>query len=296
MRRNLTWAINRTRQRIVGNIENPTLRRLILSFQKIIKGKSNISLDGSTFFENMPLDTFLNFFKKNGYIVAPYIIDDTEIESIMKHILNLKCNDPYRKHLGAINPTQAPPETHIAHYERYDLVKSKEIMGIANDPGVLNLVQDYLGVKPTISNVSMWWSFGNKEYAEEAQNFHRDNDDIKFCKLFVYLTDVGAQNGPHIYIKKTANSDKLTKVRRYTDDEVEAVFGKENILSMEYPKGSIFIVDTYGFHKGLLPEDGRRLLLQIQYSVNSIGYQDYRPIHVDYDHHFDFYTNRLLIK
>ena len=28
-----------------------------------------------------------------------------------------------------------------------------------------------------------------------AENFHRDVDDLKFIKLFVYLTDVGDENG-----------------------------------------------------------------------------------------------------
>ena len=90
-------------------------------------------------------------------------------------------------------------------------------------------------------------------------------------------------------------SEKLRKIKRYDDDEIENEFGKENIKYFTAPQGSAFIVDTYGFHKGLLPSKGNRLLLQIQYSLSPIGIENYEPIEVK-AHPYNKYINRLLIK
>lgn len=142
----------------------------------------------------------------------------------------------------------------------------------------------------------MWWSFGGRKQAEEAQLYHRDVDDWKFCKFFIYLTDVSSENGPHIYVKGSSASPQYRKIRRYQDNEVEAKFGKENVITFEKPKGSAFMVDTYGFHKGLLPKSGKRLLLQIEYSLNPLSVEIYSPVTIeDSDTEFDTFVNRLII-
>ena len=140
----------------------------------------------------------------------------------------------------------------------------------------------------------MWWSIAGKDKAKDAQLFHRDVDDIKFCKVFVYLTDVGPNDGPHTYVRGSSNTNKLTIIRRYEDQEINKAFGKENVLYLTRPRGSYFLVDTYGFHKGTLPIDNDRLLLQVQYSINPIGIEDYKPIAKE--HNYNKYTNRLLFK
>lgn len=234
----------------------------------------------------------------DGFTIFDYKLSPEKLENIISFIMTLSCNDPYRKNLGSIDPANPPQETHIANYERADLVRNKDILDIANDSGVISIAQDFLGATPTISNINVWWSFGGRVQAEEAQLYHRDVDDWKFCKFFVYLTDVESENGPHIYVKGTSVSDKLRKIRRYEDKEVEDTFGKENVTTFIKPKGSAFMVDTYGFHKGLIPKSGRRLLLQIQYSLNPLKVETYNPvlIHNDDVINFDKYINRLIFK
>ena len=55
----------------------------------------------------------------------------------------------------------------------------------------------------------MWWSSkSNFNDPKSAQEFHFDLDSIKWLKFFIYLTDVEANTGPHIYVKGTHNSKK----------------------------------------------------------------------------------------
>jgi hypothetical protein len=238
--------------------------------------------------------THIQSLQDKGFVELDYKLNEDVVNEITSFLNSLSCHDPYRHSYGYFKVEAVPQDTHTAHYRREDIVKSPTIMRLANDPEILKIAEQFLGATPTISNVNAWWSFGDKDRPEEAQNFHRDVDDYKFCKLFIYLTDVTSDSGPHVYVSKTHDSKKLRAIRRYTDDEIIQTFGKENIVELTRPKGSCFLVNTYGFHKGLLPRKGRRLLLQVQYSLNPILIEEYKPIkdHAPYNK----YVNRLLIK
>lgn len=273
-------------------IKSYNLREFISKTYAKKIGKIAIGGDSSLIndFENIHIKEL----RVNGFTELDKKLDINIIDEIIKRSNDLQLLDPFNRSFGRFAISDIPDATHVANFKREDLIGIDSIMELANDPGVLRIVQEFLGAKPTISNVNMWWSIAGKEKAKDAQLFHRDVDDLKFCKLFVYLTDVGMNDGPHTYVKGSSATNKLTKIRRYQDDEIVSAFGEENVTNFCRPKGSIFIVDTYGFHKGTLPIDNNRLLLQIQYSLNPIGIESYNPISIKYS--YEKYINRLLIK
>jgi len=276
------------------SVKNKTIRDKMIDMvsARIGKGKN---FDGPSKYITAPTDKHVENLRVNGFTELDNKLSDEVVDSILQYSQKLKCFDPFHRELGEFDIADVDDKTHVANFHRKDLVQHLPIIDIANDPGILNTIQDYLKARPTISNVNMWWSMGGKEQAEDAQLFHRDVDDFRFCKLFIYLTDVSAESGPHTYVKGSSASPKLRKIRRYQDKEVTDVFGEENVMRFTRPKGSMFIVDTYGFHKGLLPKSDDRLLLQVQYSLNPIGIEKYEPISVDTDK-YDTYVNRLIIK
>jgi hypothetical protein len=268
---------------------------LIVNTKAKMIGKIKIEDTGSILIDKDTKQQHTDELIRNGFTVLDHKISADLVNSIVKYSEQINCYDSYSDSGKPIDHNNPPKETHVAHYNREDLIKFKPIMDLANDSGVLQVVQDFLGAKPTISNINMWWSFGGRKQAEHAQLFHRDMDDWRFCKLFIYLTDVNEKAGPHIYVKSSSQSPKLRKIRRYKDSEIEETFGKENVMKFTEPKGTAFIVDTYGFHKGLLPESENRLLLQVQYSLYPIGIEKYEPLPVD-TNTYNPYINRLLIK
>jgi hypothetical protein len=274
-------------------IKSYITRNLVRKIQISIKGKLSITGTSKLILKENEKN-FTDQLIKNGFVELDKQIDFTILESIYNFSKKLLLFDPFNQNLGDFTDETIPEKTHVANFLRKDLVQCDEILKIANDPGVLRVVQEFLGGKPTISNINMWWSIAGKSQAKDAQLFHRDVDDIKFCKLFIYLTDVGLNDGPHTYVKGSSSTNKLTKIRRYQDEEIIAAFGEENILYFDRPKGSCFIVDTYGFHKGTLPKDNDRLLLQVQYSINPIGIENYNPTEIK--HTYDKYINRLILK
>jgi hypothetical protein len=61
------------------------------------------------------------------------------------------------------------------------------------------------------------------------------------------------------------------------------------------PRGTTFMVDTWGVHKGNIPVNRARLLLQVQYSILPIANFDYRPVSFAAASPHDRYTNRLIL-
>lgn len=287
-------VFNKVRFKVMRYLKTHSLSAPFMKLRQAAIGKSGSYYGASVLVADQQIPTHIRELQTNGFTEFAQPLAKELLDEVKMHLQNLTCHDPYRPQYHHFGIENVPAETHTAHYEREDLVKNPLILKLANDPAVLKIAQEFLGAKPTISNINIWWSFPDKKKAEEAQNFHRDVDDFRFCKLFVYLTDVTETTGPHVYVKGTSNSPKLRKIRRYADEEIEGAFGKDNIIEFVRPAGSCFMVDTYGFHKGLLPRNGKRLLLQFQYSLNPIRIESYNPVKQDIP--YNSYVNRLLVK
>ena len=126
--------------------------------------------------------------------------------------------------------------------------------------------------------MATWWSYATGMGAQQAENFHRDVDDWRFVKLFVYLTDVTLGSGPHKYVLHSAPQNKLTEIRRLEDEEVAQSFGQENIRTMTATAGEGFLEDTYGIHKGQPVQSGHRLLFQVVYTLTPLPYAPKKPV------------------
>jgi hypothetical protein len=282
--------------RVHRNVHNVQLRDALCSFFKVFLPKIILSTGNTPLSIKFTEEKLLNDLNQDGFANLGVVLSDIQINSIKKKLEGLECYDTSKANPAPVNLSNPGNNVQLAHYKREELIEIDEIFAIANDSRVLNVVSNYLGVKPTISNVNCWWSFGDRESAKDAQFYHRDLDDYKFLKMFFYLTDVDENSGPHIYVKKSHRINKLLELRRFSDEEVINTFNNENILVLTEPKGSCFIEDTYGIHKGQLPVKGNRLLLQIQYSYLPLHVENYNPKKCDILERmkFDKYINRLL--
>ena len=144
------------------------------------------------------------------------------------------------------------------------------------DPSILAIAERYIGATPNLSMLNLWWSanYGSEPGADAAQMFHFDFDPPpKWLLFFVYLTDVGANNGPHVYVKGShkaghpAASELLKRgYVRISDEEMARAFGPENVIEIHGGRGTVLAVDTRGFHKGKVLSEGCRLMAQLTYS------------------------------
>ncbi|PSK94454.1 phytanoyl-CoA dioxygenase family protein [Taibaiella chishuiensis] len=244
---------------------------------------------------NINIDKHAEDLKENGYTKFGIVLNEQEINGLKQYLKDLPVYNTYKPQ-DRFTMDSVPEDCHVASFDEQNLVKNELILDLVNDESLLEIARRTLGATPTVSEVGGWWSFAGKKKAKDAQLFHRDVDDFKFLKLFIYLTDVTKDTGPHIYVAKSHNKNLATKLKRYTDEEVDTLLGKENVLSFEEPKGSVFLVNTYGMHKGLLPVTDNRLLIQIEYSTLPLYVRKYAPVKLNRDvSKLDPYVNRLIV-
>ncbi len=197
---------------------------------------------------------------------------------------------------GRLVPLERLPlGTAMAAYPLRTVLESADLLNLVNAPPVLRIAADYLGCKPTLSSLGVRWSFPSHEPPRATQQFHRDPDDWHFLKLFVYLTDVDAGSGPHIYVRQSHRTAGRIRAGSYSRAEVEHRYGRENVHSVIGARGTAFMADTYGIHAGMIPTHTPRLMLQAQYSLLPVYAFRYEPLVLQTPSGLDPYVNRLLI-
>lgn len=180
-----------------------------------------------------------------------------------------------------------------AAYSLESIVACPGLMEAVNRPDILRLASAFIGCKPTLQALGVRWSYPGKASAD-VQSFHRDPDDWRFLKLFVYLTDVDEESGPHVYVAGTHRTRRPWQARTYAQSEIENRYGAK-VRAILGATGTTFAADTNGIHAGIPPKRTPRLLLQAQYSILPNYALRYRPV-ADRTHPgLDPYVNRLMV-
>lgn len=253
-------VITRVWHRLQERLRNPDLRRHAARLIALARPAPSSTRAAS---ERAPAAVEL---QRDGVTMLPGLIGGQEIAELREALSAFPCFDPWKNADSVEFPhDQIPPGTHVAQIR--EAPRLQRLHEIALDSRIIGLVENYFGCRPYLDSIQAWWSISGNNEAEEAENFHRDNDSIRFLKLFLYATDVGPDNGPHVYVAGSHAEPLLTQRRRLSDAEVEQAFGRDRIRTMTGVAGDAFLEDTYGIHKGQLPVAGKRLLIQFRYSI-----------------------------
>jgi hypothetical protein len=161
----------------------------------------------------------------------------------------------------------------------YALQASPVLQALASDPQLLGIARSYLHTEPVLIGVRMWWSFAcpadAKQQMEAGQGFHYDLDGYRAIAFFFYLTNVGPSNGAHIYVRgshvKKLLRHKVSLYKGRDEAEINSAYRPEDQMMLCGPAGAGFAEDIFGFHKGLHPESGDRLIVQLRFGLRDYG-------------------------
>ena len=173
-------------------------------------------------------------------------------------------------------------ENEISHIALdIDLSKTNYIKEFATSEFLMNIAKNYIKSKKiSISGqcyISHPVQISETEKKDNAQYFHYDNDFKKFFKVFIYLSNVSHNAGPHSFVAKT-NTKKTFKhivAERIDDREVINFYDKENIKVFDGKEGNIIVEDTFGLHKGSSPINQSRVMLILIYG-HGLGIDIYK--------------------
>jgi hypothetical protein len=155
-------------------------------------------------------------------------------------------------------------------------LRSRDVQSLCVDPGFLRVAQAYLRCEPVLDLIALWWSlpFDRAGSAVSGQLFHFDLDRPQFLKFFVYLNDVGDENGPHHFVRGSHKDPRRGALadRRLKDEEVAKAYelAKDEVI-FRAPRGTIFAEDTRGLHKGAAVRSGERLVFQLEFASTLFG-------------------------
>ena len=163
---------------------------------------------------------------------------------------------------------------------RYDIdedntMASPEMQDYCSDPALALIASEYLGQPVIQDQTALWWTTtkGSADAALKAWLFHQDRDRLSFLNFYVYLTDVGPDNGPHTYVRGTQRRvpRSLASDGRKDDDLVRRAGLWDKVISLTGDAGTMMAVDTVGLHKGQPPVEGDRCVLQVEFATSLFG-------------------------
>jgi hypothetical protein len=229
--------------------------------------------------------------RTHGIAMLPDLIPDSTIDALLAYFQPREAMD---KH-GQLAPIAAMPVgTTMALYPSPTILASPDVLRVINNHSVLKIAAAYLGCQPTLSSIGVRWSLPGAATPEGTQRFHRDMEDFRFLRLFVYLTDVDVDAGPHVYVTKShLSAGRLLK--KFANRANQKRSEGDNIQTIVGGRGTAFIADTYGIHAGMVPTKTPRLILQVQYSLLPNYTMAYAPV-PNTALSVDRYINRLLVR
>ncbi len=173
---------------------------------------------------------------------------------------------------------------HLASFEE-GLPADHVLLKLALDPKLLEIVSRYLGLWPCLHSVGAWLNYPTNDPAALSQLWHRDPEDLRLVKVFIYLSDVGEQSGPFTYIPEThpfgraaVVARKYEKKKRLPDEQMQRLFPPESWRVCTGPAHTMILADTIGYHRGGKPTEGHRTLITFTYT-SALSFVD-RPMRI----------------
>ena len=226
------------------------------------------------------MNDFLNEIDDKGYIklkskVKTDVIDDLSKDALSsieyEKVKNFNQND--LENLESFFQKMKSEEIYSIKHD-VKIEDSSIIKKFATNDFFINLSQRYLNTDKLSINIQLLISqnLNNKsisdlEYSKASQLYHADVDFKKFFKLFIYLNDINTEDqGPHEFVTSSHKKKphELYVTSRFSDFLVKENYNEQ--VKFYGDKGTSFIVDTFGIHKGCkLKGNNSRAILAITY-------------------------------
>lgn len=215
--------------------------------------------------------------RTQGYFVPPVRLADEVVAKIRTHAETNPCHPMHGYRIGSeavLFDASNPAAT------RYDfhgpaLMKEPVFQRIAADETLLAVARAYWECEVMFDHVGLWWSVPSPDgpSAGAAQLHHVDMDRINWLNFFIYLTDVGPEDGPHCYVADSHRRKPRALLRpgRIPDEEIARHYPPEAIKEFHGPAGTIIIEDTRGYHKGTALRRGKRLMFEAIFTNSFFG-------------------------
>jgi len=150
------------------------------------------------------------------------------------------------------------------------------IVQLALHEQLRGLIHQYVRMHLRLYDLNVWLNLPSGEEPQLSQRWHRDEpDDRHILKAFVYLRDVPQGAGPLSYVR---GSHRAAGRRaqlpstwdgygfRVSEEDIEAHFGADSVVTVPGEAGTVVVTDTRGYHRGGWAVDDERLVMMALYA------------------------------
>lgn len=152
---------------------------------------------------------------------------------------------------------------------------------------VVDTANAYLGLFSRLIYLDVWHNLprGPSEPAISSEFWHRDHEDVRLFKLFLYLTDVDSLSGPLEYMPGSQPGGEygslfpsLSPRGSYPSErELTNSIHQGNARRCTGPAGTLVLYDSSGFHRGgKALENARQVIVATFASDASVDFAFYR--------------------
>jgi hypothetical protein len=232
------------------------------------------------------------------------LLNEREISEILNWFKNRPCfngHTPDAAHDRVQRYVGLGANEHVfGSYTTLDVVAAPHLLETMLSDKVLSCAAQHLGCVPTLSNFQAWWNFPNHQENNVPGNgvpcfYHRDLNDLRMFWVYMYLTDVDEESGPHMIIRQSSDIAMITqRLQRIIKDfpalrpELAALTARDFFYQYGYqiPKeafetlfsdlevsyagnaGTAFFSNGFNFHRIKYPLQRTRLMFAARFSIN----------------------------
>jgi hypothetical protein len=248
--------------------------------QFVCKEKTATNYEGNSVFEDIEVNHVVTILKKEGIYLGinlPEYIFKEVIDCSRKLIYFGDGSSQFRFYISNREKEEKRRDKNFITAYNFDISSlCPAIRKLEKDPVLWTIASKYFEKKPVNVISRIWWTFTQKKEVEERVQgffrFHYDLEDYWCLKFMFYLTDVDVYSGPHVCVKSSHKKKKLrhqlSLLRERDDSDIINYYGSENILSICEQAGFGFVEDPFCFHKGTIPVQKDRLILEVKFTLN----------------------------
>jgi hypothetical protein len=167
---------------------------------------------------------------------------------------------------------------HLWNPKGFVLENSNPFSRLITDSRIAGIAASYMGLAPKLHYMTLARSVPSSDTPMESQRWHRDPEEKRICKMFIYLTDVTKGTGAFEYITETVygmrDGNRFPQKPPYgvypPASEVEAAFPSERRRLMEGLAGTVLFCDTTGIHRGGYCTTGERIMYTLSYAAPTL--------------------------
>jgi hypothetical protein len=195
---------------------------------------------------------WLKELQSSAYGIFPNRLKGTTVAAIRQFAETTPCTPSYHDRevydrltgQQLVEPLIFDPAAPVARRSNFtpaQIVQLPEVQALMAHADLWATARAYLQAEPQLVLVSLWWSsdFQGPHSRYTGQVWHIDIDRFRFLNCFVYLSDVGPENGPHEYVSASQGTKPLplSVDKRMEPEELTAFYPPERFVEILRPCG-----------------------------------------------------------